>query len=82
MQKHAGLLAALPDQEARVNRLCELNVMEQVINVGRTTIVQQAWERGQSLALHGWIYSLADGLIRDLRVSAAGPGHSAASSGR
>ncbi|HTO23258.1 MAG TPA: carbonate dehydratase [Spirochaetia bacterium] len=73
MQKHAAALAALAGEEARVNRLCELNVQEQVINVGRTTIVQQAWERGQPLSIHGWIYSLRDGLLRDLGVSATGP---------
>jgi carbonic anhydrase len=77
MQKHAAALAGLPDTERRVDRLCELNVVEQVLNVGRTTIVQQAWERGQSLAVHGWIYSLKDGLIRDLRVSAAARGDQA-----
>ena len=71
MQKHAAALAALPAGEARVNRLCELNVAEQVLNVTRTTIVQQAWERGQPLAVHGWIYSLSDGLIRDLDVGQA-----------
>jgi carbonic anhydrase len=71
MQKHAPLLEAIADEEQRVHRLCELNVAEQVLNVGRTTIVQQAWERGQPLAVHGWIYSLRDGLLRDLGVSAA-----------
>jgi carbonic anhydrase len=73
MQKHHVLLAGLADEEARVRRLCELNVIEQVTNVAQTTIVQQAWERGQGLAVHGWIYALTDGLLRDLDVNATGP---------
>ncbi len=72
MQKHQAVLAALPDTEARIRRLCELNVIEQAINVAQTTIVQQAWERGQGLAVHGWIYGLSDGLLRDLNVSMTG----------
>ena len=56
----------------RVNRLCELNVIEQVNNVCHTTIVQDAWERGQELTVHGWIYSVSNGLIKDLNVSTAG----------
>ncbi len=55
--------------EERVNRLCELNVLEQVRNAARTTVVQDAWQRGQPLSLHGWIYSLQDGLLRDLGVT-------------
>ena len=47
----------------------KLNVIEQVLNVGRTTIVQGAWERGQELVVHGWIYGLEDGLLRDLGIS-------------
>jgi carbonic anhydrase len=74
MQKHRALLGALGDRPGRVRRLCELNVIEQVINVAQTTIVQQAWARGQGVAVHGWIYALTDGLLRDLRVSIAGPG--------
>jgi len=68
-QKHEGLLAAAPDQAAAFNRLCELNVIEQVVNVGQTTIVRDAWERGQPLAVHGWIYGLQDGLLRDLNIT-------------
>jgi carbonic anhydrase len=68
-QKHADLMAAVPDGEARVRRLCELNVIEQAVNVVETTVVQQAWSRGQSLAVHGWIYALSDGLVRDLGIS-------------
>ena len=56
------------------NRLCELNVIEQVANVCQTTIVLDAWERGQELAVHGWIYGLKDGLLRDLKVTVHGPG--------
>lgn len=67
-QKHEGLLAAV-DPATRLNKLCELNVIEQVSNVCQTTIVQGAWERGQELAIHGWIYGLSDGLIRDLNIS-------------
>lgn len=51
---------------ARVNRLCELNVQRQVINVARTTVVQEAWSREQPLSIHGWIYGIDDGLLRDL----------------
>jgi carbonic anhydrase len=50
-------------------RLCELNVIEQVVNVSQTTIVRDAWARGQSLAVHGWIYDIHDGLLRDLGIS-------------
>ncbi|HEY1817222.1 MAG TPA: carbonate dehydratase [Kofleriaceae bacterium] len=64
-------LSAIPDFEARANRLAELNVEAQVANVCHTTIVQDAWARGQTVAVHGWIYSLADGLLRDLDVNVA-----------
>ena len=67
-QKHEALLAGV-DETERSNKLCELNVIEQVSNVCQTTIVQSAWERGQELAVHGWIYGLSDGLIRDLNIS-------------
>jgi carbonic anhydrase len=59
-------LAELPDERARIDRLCELNVMAQVDNVAATPIVQSAWRRGQELAVHGLIYGLADGRLRDL----------------
>jgi carbonic anhydrase len=68
MQRHEAQLADLADDEARLNRLCELNVVEQVANVCQTTVVQSAWERGQPLAVHGWIYSIEDGLLRDLKM--------------
>jgi carbonic anhydrase len=64
--KHRALLDRLSDDGAREDRLCELNVIEQLTHVARTTIVQDAWRRGQPLALHGWIYRLHDGVLRDL----------------
>jgi carbonic anhydrase len=66
--KHRGELDALPTETARHRRLCELNVMEQVVNLSRTTVVRDAWARGQTLAVHGWIYGVEDGLMRDLGV--------------
>jgi carbonic anhydrase len=69
--KHAAQLSPLVG-EAAANRLCELNVIEQVANVAQTTIVRDAWERGQPLAVHGWIYSIADGLLQDARMVVAG----------
>jgi len=69
-QKHEDTLREIADETQRWDRLCELNVMEQVRNVCHTTIVQGAWERGQPLAVHGWIYSIRDGLLRDLDVCA------------
>jgi len=68
IQLHESCLAACPE-EARAGLLCELNVIEQVLNVGRTTILQDAWARGQKVSLHGWIYSLQDGLLRDLDMT-------------
>jgi carbonic anhydrase len=65
-QQHEPLFAGLADAKAQADRLCELNVIEQVSNVCRTSIVQDAWARGQALAVHGWIYGLQDGLLRDL----------------
>ena len=67
--RHAELLAALPDHETRWRALCELNVIEQARNVARTTLVSDAWKRGQPLMLHGWIYGLADGRLQDLQMS-------------
>lgn len=64
--RHAALLDGLEDQEQRLARLCELNVIEQVVNVCRSTVVQDAWMRGQDLAVHGWIYAVSDGRLRDL----------------
>ena len=67
--KHQAELDSLPTEEQRHARLCELNVVEQVVKVSQTTVVRDAWTRGQSLAVHGWIYDLHDGLLRDLAVS-------------
>ncbi|HEY4424667.1 MAG TPA: carbonate dehydratase [Pyrinomonadaceae bacterium] len=72
--EHEDELAKISDENERVDRLCELNVIEQVRNVGRTTIVQSAWQRGQELVVHGWIYGLQDGLLRDLGVTIDNPG--------
>ena len=66
--KHEAELRQLPTAAERHDRLCELNVREQVTNVAQTTIVRDAWSRGQSLTIHGWIYGLRDGLLRDLGV--------------
>ncbi len=68
MQKHATLLDKFDEEAERVSRLCELNVIEQVVNVCQTTVVQEAWERGQELAVHGLIYGLEDGLLRELGI--------------
>lgn len=68
-QKHDDLLAKEDGKEARIARLCELNVIEQVVNVVQTTVVEDSWARGQSLTVHGWIYGIQDGLIRDLKMS-------------
>jgi carbonic anhydrase len=64
--KHQAELDALPTEAQRHRRLCELNVVEQVANVSRTTVVRDAWARGQELSVHGWIYDIQDGLLRDL----------------
>jgi carbonic anhydrase len=68
-EKHEHCLNTLPDEAARYRRLCELNVIEQVSNVCQTSIVRDAWERGQSLTVHGWIYGIKDGLMKDLNVN-------------
>jgi carbonic anhydrase len=70
--KHRALLDQLPEEQQKIDRLCELNVVEQVLNVCQTTIVQAAWERGQTLAVHSWIYKLTDGLLRDLGMCVKG----------
>ena len=68
-QKYDRYLGDVLPSAARANRLCELNVIEQVVNTAQTTVVQDAWERGQSLAIHGWVYGLSDGLLRDLGMT-------------
>lgn len=70
-QKHRTLLAAWDHSHQQLDRLCELNVIEQAFNVCETTIVQQAWAEGQELTVHGWIYGLNDGLVNDLEFTAA-----------
>ena len=67
-QHNYAKLAAIPDENKKLNLLCELNVKIQVANVCHTTIVQNAWNRGQELNVHGWIYSIQDGLLHDLDV--------------
>jgi carbonic anhydrase len=69
MHKHLPELDALSSEDEKHRRLCELNVIEQVVNVSQTTVVRDAWSRDQKLAVHGWIYDLHDGLLRDLGVS-------------
>ncbi|HEY4999299.1 MAG TPA: carbonate dehydratase, partial [Usitatibacter sp.] len=75
--KHDARVAALADTPRRIDRLCELNVIEQVANVCQTTIVQDAWDRGQALSVHGWVYGLKDGLIRDLGTVVTKPSEAA-----
>lgn len=70
-EKHKLQLAKIPEEQ-RWDRLCELNVIEQALNVCQTNVVQDAWARGQELAVHGWIYSLDDGLLNDLGVCISG----------
>jgi carbonic anhydrase len=72
-QKHEKYLGDTLPSRARADRLVELNVTEQVVNVAQTTVVQDAWERGQSVTVHGWVYGLHDGLLRDLGMSVSGP---------
>jgi carbonic anhydrase len=67
---HAAALGALPGEAARWDRLCELNVVEQVLHASQTTVLRDAWSRGQDVTVHGWIYALKDGRLRDLGVSA------------
>lgn len=76
--KHRMALAALPTQEAQAQRLCELNVVAQALNVCQTSVVQDAWAKGQELAVHGWVYSLEDGLLRDLNTTVVNPAEAAA----
>lgn len=68
--KHQPLLDEAPENE-RLDRLCELNVIEQMANVCRTTLVQDAWTRGQSLSVHGWVYGIEDGLLRETTLAAS-----------
>ncbi len=69
MHKYQGELNTAADYDERLDKLCEINVIEQVVSVGETTIVQDAWNRRQDLQVHGWIYTIADGIYRDLKVT-------------
>jgi carbonic anhydrase len=73
-QTNSSVLDAIGDEDERLNKLCELNVAQQVANVCHTTIVQNAWQRGQNLHVHGWAYKLSDGVLRDLDLRVTGPG--------
>lgn len=70
-QKHGASFGGSAPFDDRADRLCELNVIEQALNVCQTTVVRDAWERGQELTVHGWVYALKDGLIRDLNMTVA-----------
>jgi len=70
--KYQAEVDMLKDEEARRDRMCELNVREQVANVCHTTIVQNAWQRGQNLSVHGWVYGIKDGMLKDLKLTVSG----------
>jgi carbonic anhydrase len=70
---HADLISVLSEAAAQADRLCELNVIEQVVNVCETSILRDAWERGQDVSVHGWIYGLSNGLLRDLAITVSAP---------
>lgn len=69
--KYQNYLACFNDEPAKMDAVCELNVMEQVFNVCENTLIRNAWKRGQKITVHGWIYSVEDGLLRDLDLSLA-----------
>jgi len=69
---HQTMIDAIADEQERLNLLCELNVIEQVVNVAQTTVAQNAWRNGQELSVHGWIYSIEDGILKDLDICIAG----------
>jgi carbonic anhydrase len=71
--KHQSFIGAKGGEAERLDRLCEVNVLEQVVNVARTTVVQDAWARSQTLSIHGWVYGLHDGLLRDLGLTLEAP---------
>jgi carbonic anhydrase len=72
-REHGAELGAIAEGRGRLDRLCELNVIRQVKNVASDVFVQDAWARGQDLAVHGWVYSLTNGLVTDLDVTVSGP---------
>jgi carbonic anhydrase len=69
--RHRELIEAIPES-SRAHALCELNVIEQVVNVAQSTVLQDAWGRGQDVTLHGWVYGLHDGLLQDLHMKLVG----------
>ncbi len=73
--KHKKVLTAIKDKQKRFNRLCELNALEQAKNITQTTIVQDAWKKGQALTIHAWIYDLRNGLLRELWSKRQGTSH-------
>jgi carbonic anhydrase len=79
--KHRAWLEGMPDEVMKLKALCELNVLEQSLNVCETTVVQDAWERGQSVVVHGWVYGLHNGLLEDLKITVANAGEVAAAYG-
>jgi len=79
--KHRTFLDGMDDETQRLNALCELNVLEQALNVCETTVVQDAWERGQAVVVHGWVYGLHDGLLQDLRLTVTNAAQVAAAYG-
>jgi len=72
-EANSDVLEAIEDEKKRTDLLCELNVVQSVLNIAKSSTVQKAWARGQSLSIHGWCYRLTDGLIRDLDVCVSGP---------
>jgi len=72
-RRHRLKIEAIAGEAERIDALCEFNVCDRVRDVANTTIVRDAWKKGQKLAIHGWIYALADGLVRDLQVTVTGP---------
>lgn len=72
-EKHAAEIDQIVDEYKRLNLMCEINVREQVINVAKTSIVQKAWARGQPLKVHGWVYGISNGLVRNMDCTVEGP---------
>ncbi|THB66964.1 MAG: carbonate dehydratase [Gammaproteobacteria bacterium] len=72
-KKHRAEVDNIESEELKTRRMCELNVIEQVINVCETTVVRNAWKRGQELAIHGWVYGLEDGILKDLNMCVTAP---------
>lgn len=73
-QKHTQILDAIPNEAGQLDALCELNVIEQVVNVCHTTVLREAWDRGQTLTVHGWVYGLSNGIVHDLNMSISAHG--------